>query len=112
MTDQPRLDDAALAELEDVMEDEFDTLVQTFLADSQARIVDLEQALARGNADQLVKAAHSFKGSCINIGAPWLSELCSRLEHAGKSGNLETAATVLESVVVEFSEVARCLSRY
>jgi len=112
MTDQPRLDAAALAELQDVMEDEFDTLIQTFLADSQARIAGLEQALAQKNAGQLAKTAHSFKGSCINIGAPWLSELCSRLEHAGKSGDLETAATVLERVVVEFAEVARRLSQF
>ena len=38
MNDKPHLDVEALAELQDVMEDEFDVLIQTYLADSRSRI--------------------------------------------------------------------------
>mgnify|MGYP004274314837 CR=1 FL=1 len=36
MNDKPHLDVEALAELQDVMEDEFDVLIQTYLADSRS----------------------------------------------------------------------------
>ena len=45
MGDKPHLDEEALAELQDVMEDEFEVLIQTYLADSQDRIHSLRQAL-------------------------------------------------------------------
>src|SRR5690554_1499436 len=38
MNDKPHLDEEALAELKDVMEEEFDVLIQTYLADSRSRI--------------------------------------------------------------------------
>ena len=46
MNDKPHLDVEALAELQDVMEDEFDVLIQTYLADSRSRIDGLREALA------------------------------------------------------------------
>ena len=72
MNDKPHLDVEALAELQDVMEDEFDVLIQTYLADSRSRIDGLKEALATADPEHFAKTAHSFKGSCINIGAPRL----------------------------------------
>ena len=111
MNDKPRLDESALAELKDVMEDDFDTLVQTFRADSRSRIETLRAALGAEDCGQLAKTAHSFKGSCINMGAPKLSDYCSELERAGKAGDLSAAAGRLDSVEREFSEVDRCLQQ-
>ena len=68
MNHTPRLDEEALAELQDVMEDEFGVLIETYLADSRTRISGLKEAADTGDAERLRKAAHSLKGSCINIG--------------------------------------------
>src|SRR5690554_2703249 len=69
MNDKPHLDEEALAELKDVMEDEFDVLIQTYLADSRSRIESLEQALSENNPDVFAKTAHSFKGRSTGTGS-------------------------------------------
>ena len=59
MNDRPHLDEEALAELQDVMDDEFDVLIHTYLNDSAERIAALRSALAAGDADALVRK-HAF----------------------------------------------------
>ena len=105
MTDKPHLDEEALAELQDVMEDEFEVLIQTYLADSRTRLDSLRQALEAGDVDAFAKTAHSFKGSCINIGAPRLGELCRNAEKIGQSESLAEAPPVLEEIESEFQRV-------
>lgn len=112
MNDKPHLDVEALAELQDVMEEEFEVLIQTYLADSRSRIDSLKEALQAGDADQFAKAAHSFKGSCINIGAPRLGALCFEAEQLGKQLSLAPASGVLERIETEFSEVSRRLQNF
>ncbi|SFR41811.1 HPt (histidine-containing phosphotransfer) domain-containing protein [Marinobacter gudaonensis] len=109
MGDKPHLDEEALAELQDVMEDEFEVLIQTYLADSRDRIHSLRQALEADDGDAFTKAAHSFKGSCINIGAPRLGELCLEAEKAGKASRLDEAPALLDAIDAEFRQVTQRL---
>jgi len=109
MSDKPHLDEEALAELRDVMEDEFEVLIQTYLADSRDRIRSLREALKAGNADAFTKTAHSLKGSCINIGAPRLGELCQKAEAAGKESRMEDAPALLDAIDGEFQQVTEGL---
>ena len=44
-----------------------------------------------GNAAQLERAAHSFLGSCGNLGCRRMADLCARLEVLGRSGSTEGA---------------------
>lgn len=105
MNDKPHLDVEALAELQDVMEDEFDVLIQTYLADSRSRIDGLKEALATADPEHFAKTAHSFKGSCINIGAPRLGAICLKAEMAGKESRLEDAPGLLDEIDREFEQV-------
>nr|WP_255263567.1 Hpt domain-containing protein [Pseudomonas aegrilactucae] len=59
------------------MGDLYVKLLDTFLEDCEVRIAQLQQAK---DADGLGYAAHSFKGSCSNMGAMGLAELCRQLE--------------------------------
>ncbi|MDO6440814.1 MULTISPECIES: Hpt domain-containing protein [unclassified Marinobacter] len=105
MVDKPHLDKEALAELRDVMEDEFEMLIQTYLVDSKERIDSLKGAAMAGDSDAFAKTAHSFKGSCINIGAPRLGELCRNAEKIGQNENLAEVPPVLEAIEYEFQQV-------
>lgn len=78
MTTTPRLDPAALKELRQVMDDEFETLMTVFITDSRARLDELTNT--RLDWLSLRRAAHAFKGSSSNVGAIALSECCLRLE--------------------------------
>ncbi|KAA1174781.1 Hpt domain-containing protein [Marinobacter salinexigens] len=105
MVDKPHLDEEALAELQDVMEDEFEVLIHTFVNDSRERIAGLQHAADANDADAFAKMAHSFKGSCINIGAPHLGELCLEAEKAGKADSLDGAPAMLAAIRAEFQIV-------
>lgn len=102
MTDQPHLDEEALAELQDVMEEEFDILIQTYISDSSDRLATLKTTLEAGDMEGFSRCAHSFKGSSINIGVPRLGELCRDAELAGKSGDLAQAGALVARIEEEF----------
>lgn len=110
MVDKPHLDEEALAELQDVMEDEFEMLIRTYLNDSQERIDSLKGAMMDGDSGAFAKTAHSFKGSSINIGAPRLGELCRKAEEAGQNDSLNEASPVLDAIKSEFQRVASGLN--
>jgi HPt (histidine-containing phosphotransfer) domain-containing protein len=99
------LDSAVLAALQDVMEDEYPVLLDTYLADSEERLRLLRQAMRETDAQALRLAAHSFKGSCSNMGAPMLASLCKQLEEVGRRELLAEAPELIEQVEREFAIV-------
>ncbi|MHC5347932.1 Hpt domain-containing protein [Metapseudomonas furukawaii] len=101
MSDSP-LDHAVLSALHEVMEDEFVVLLDTFLADSQERLRQIRQALADGDSQAMRLAAHSFKGSCSNMGAPLLAGLCKQLEDLAQRGQLASAPALVEQIEAAF----------
>ncbi|MDG5498594.1 Hpt domain-containing protein [Marinobacter sp. BGYM27] len=111
MNKKPHLDDEALSELRDVMEDEFDVLIRTYLSDSGERIDILRSALSSRDSQAFTHSAHSFKGSCINIGAPRLGALCSEAEIAGREERIDDAAHLLDDIQSEFLTVRQLLEQ-
>jgi len=99
------LDSAVLTTLQDVMESEYPALLDTFLADSEERVRLLRQACLADQSETLRRAAHSFKGSCSNMGATLLADLCQELESAAREENLAQAPALIESIEREFAIV-------
>ncbi len=102
---EPRLDESVLMSLKEVMEDEYPLLLETFLCDSQERIRLLQQAIANDDAPAVRNAAHSFKGSCSNMGAALLAGFCKQLEEAGRTAQLAQAPALLSAIEAEFAAV-------
>ncbi|WLD57020.1 Hpt domain-containing protein [Salinispirillum sp. LH 10-3-1] len=73
------LDLRALTELQNIMEEDFILLIETFISDADDRMNDILEAV--GDWQRLRRAAHAFKGSSSNIGAIKLANLCKALEH-------------------------------
>lgn len=109
---EEHLDHEALAELKEVMEEDFETLLSTYLNDSRQRITSLASAVEAGDPESFARTAHSLKGSCINIGAMRLGQLCAKAEHTGRSGGLEGADSDLEVITAEFEIVTEQLVSY
>lgn len=99
------LDVNALNELKEVMGDEFSLLIETFLNDSVTRVESIQQALDSDDADQIRRAAHSFKGSASNMGAIHLAEKCRELENMGRDEQLTGADALFEGIKAEFEQV-------
>ena len=81
-----------------------DEVVATFLRIAPARLAAIRKA-AKGNAALLEREAHSFLGSCGNIGARRMAELCARLEVLGRSGSTEGAAEIARTLEEELASV-------
>lgn len=109
---EAHLDDAVLSALQDVMAEEFPLLLETFIGDSEERLRGLREALAHADAHALRHTAHSFKGSCGNMGALRLTALCKQLEDLARHGNLGAATPLVAEVESEFASVRRLLESY
>lgn len=96
------LDPDVLSALREVMEDDFSTLIDTFLADSEERLQQLTVAV---DAARILETAHSFKGSSSNMGAIRLAELCHDLEQQAKEQNPSGIKTLISEITREFALV-------
>lgn len=95
-----RLDQVLLAELEMIMEEEFPTLLETFLADAQKHYLQIGSTWQKADLDGLRRSAHSLKGSSANVGASALADLCATLEaqaHAQETASTEDCIRQLSS---------------
>jgi len=102
MTVIQHLDYDALNSLKDVMESEFGFLIETFIQDSNARLIKLSELLNTTDADQIRRTAHSFKGSCSNLGALRLASLCSSLERKALNQDFENLPVDFAEIKEEF----------
>jgi HPt (histidine-containing phosphotransfer) domain-containing protein len=63
-----------------------------FLGDYPSQIAEIHDALARQDAPQLERAAHTLKGSAANFGAQAVVEAAFTLEKAGRNHDLKDTA--------------------
>lgn len=94
----PDVDTDVLAALHDLMQDDFPLLVDTFTADAAHRLEQLQRHLYAAEWQGLRHSAHSFKGSCGNMGALALQQACLQLEHAAEQADAEQAAALIEQL--------------
>lgn len=95
-TQLPLLDHEILAELRDIMENEFANLIDRFLQDLPVQLNLLQDAVCQNSATQVHRIAHKLKSSCGNLGATRLTEWTRRLEQAGRQNTLDGVAEMLK----------------
>jgi HPt (histidine-containing phosphotransfer) domain-containing protein len=98
----PHVDPSVLSSLQDVMADDYPALLDTFLTDSQDRLLALQAA---SDPKAISQAAHSFKGSSSNMGAVKLALLCSRLEQCANQPSDCDIQQLIREIDQEFGEV-------
>ncbi|AZC23414.1 MULTISPECIES: Hpt domain-containing protein [Pseudomonas] len=98
------LDHTVLNALQEVMEDEYPVLLDTFVCDSAERVRVLHKSR---DSIQLVAAAHSLKGSSSNMGATRLAELCHQLELRAAQAADEGVRQLVGEIDGEFAIVRR-----
>ena len=80
-------------------------LIESFLADTEQHVTDLESAVREKNGEALKLQAHSIKGSSANAGARRLEELAVQLEGIRVEKESERARELLENLRSEFERV-------
>jgi two-component system sensor histidine kinase/response regulator len=102
-----RLDEEVIAGLMKVDDDGtlIDELVETFIKLAPKRLGAIRKAVSRASAAQLERAAHSFLGSCGNLGCRRMADLCAQLEVLGRSGSTEGASELARALEEEMEAV-------
>jgi HPt (histidine-containing phosphotransfer) domain-containing protein len=90
-TDLSELDLAVLEDLREVMEDQFYSVLASYLKNAPMQLEILEDAAKAGDIDTMVRPAHSLKSSSANVGARRVSELAKEIESNARE-RLRTAA--------------------
>ena len=89
------LDQAKVAELEELQEGLFERLALLFLQESPTDMALLGDALAAGDAAGAKTTAHRIKGSAAAVGAVGVSSGASDLEQAAGRGDVPAARRAL-----------------
>lgn len=105
----PHIDDALVADLKELMAEDFEFLVRSFVKDSKDRLTGIKEKLTEQDAMEFSRACHSFKGSASNVGAVRLADLCLQGERKGADRDLSRADELLLDMTREFSLVADAL---
>jgi two-component system, sensor histidine kinase and response regulator len=93
-------------------EDEPDIVAELtgmFLKDTRSRLDAVEEALQKGDAPAVKRAAHALKGGSGSMGARGMSDLCAQLEDVGASGDLSRGPVLLGRIREELGRVERAL---
>jgi PAS domain S-box-containing protein len=86
-------------------------VIETFLRIAPLRLTALKKAARKRDAAGLERTAHSFLGSCANLGATRMAEICALLETRAQTGSTDGAPSLVEELHSEFALVKAALQR-
>ena len=83
-----------------------------FLTRAPETLARMDTAVGAGDGAELERASHALKGSCRQLGALPLGDLCEALEVMGRGGVLDQARDALATARTEFARVRAVLDSY
>jgi CheY-like chemotaxis protein/HPt (histidine-containing phosphotransfer) domain-containing protein len=84
-------------------------IISGYLSEAQDILTNLDQAIARSDAEGVRQAAHSLKGSSGYMGVSQTVALSAALEQQGRNGDLAGAPALFQQLQVEFEQVRQDL---
>jgi HPt (histidine-containing phosphotransfer) domain-containing protein len=85
-------------------------LSQIFLQDHPVQMTALREAIEKGDAHRLERAAHSLKSALGAIGAKSAWTLAGELETMGRTSRLDEAASMLQQLTAELERLTAFLA--
>ena len=92
-----------------LLEDDFPIIVDTFIDSTYKIIALLQDLLKNQDSEEYALKIHGLKGSCGNMGAVYLAELCKRDESLSKTGKVDKIDPLLTDIKTEFEVVKTSL---
>ena len=77
-------------------------VIGIYLNNSPTLVQRLGKAVAQGDANALLEAAHSLKSSSANLGATQLAALCKELEQRGRERRLAGVPELLQELETHY----------
>ena len=85
------INDAYLDDLANVLEEEFPAIIESFINSSSKILDSISASLLSQDIESFTLKIHSLKGSCRNVGAEHLADLCMKAEAFSKNGSFVDA---------------------
>ena len=95
-----RVDDAALQELQEALDDAFEGIVKTFLDSGDSSVDALEKAYQERNFEEIHLHAHSLKGASANLAALRLADYCAQIDTLAK----ESQGEPMEELIIQIRD--------
>lgn len=99
-----------LAQLKEIMEDEFDMLISMFIEDSGILVNTMKTSTTSQDAEALRIAAHTLKGSSSNMCVMSLADICKQIEDKAKDSDfsgMDTLVADLDSLYPQVSQILK-----
>ncbi len=106
----PHLIQDQIAELKELMEDDFQDLVHTYIEDCEEKLVLLLSAIDNSSCTEVAEVSHSLKGSSANVCAQDLSNVFKKLENKGRDEDLSDVLELFKDAEHEFKNVKKQLN--
>ena len=110
------VDQEIFQEMQELMEDDFPLLLQTFLEDTPELLKQINEAVSGDLTDQAVQvgqlgaAAHQLKSTSASLGFTALEQLAHQLEAIGNGADAGEAPALCQQVNSSYSELAPFLT--
>ena len=86
-------------------EDEYRELVQLFMTSGAADFRNLTASLADGDADAVMRKAHSIKGASGNLGLDDVYQTAGLIEKKAASGQLDDIEPLMATMQSQFDAI-------
>jgi len=106
------LDYELVNELASLLEEEFPVLVNTFVENSNHLLEKMSTLLAEGDIKTFIRDIHSLKGSCKNLGAEHLADLCMNYEMMANQEDISGIDPEFKVIKSELDKVSEMLTDY
>jgi len=82
------LDHELLSELVEIMGEDMQLLINSYLDDTKEKLVTMNQLQVSAQQDDIYRLAHSLKGSSRNVGVVDFANYCEEIEKLAREGQL------------------------
>ena len=86
-------------------EEDFNELIEIFMATSLTDLGKINSGLKENDAVQVTQAAHSIKGASANLGFQEIASLSKDIEMTAKTGSLNGLEKKVKSIVKELQKI-------
>ncbi len=87
-------------------EDEFEELVDLFVATTRSDIAKMEGAIESGSSEEIARAAHSVKGAAANLGFEALAGTAKEIEMKAGAEDMDAVLDSLDLLREKLEKIA------
>jgi len=98
-----------LNDLAEILEEDFPKIIESFITSSSNILETIPVSLIYDDINSFAIKMHSLKGSCRNIGAECLADLCMCEEENVKNNRIDQIDPSLKEIKKEFNIVKKSL---